>query len=73
MADNASRRINSLIQEVLVEVSSSDDGWSVLYLDNEDGRYWELTYPQSTLHGGGPPCLTAIPVDEASKRYVIRS
>ena len=57
-ADSIANRIEYLIKNVLVKVSSTDDGWTILYQDHKDGRYWELTYPNSDWHGGGPPMLT---------------
>ncbi len=69
--DEISERIDYLISKVLVRFSSSEDGWSVLYQDKEDGRYWELTYPESELHGGGPPTLTWLSFEEVKKRYKI--
>jgi immunity protein 27 of polymorphic toxin system len=43
--------------------------WSKLYLDPVDGGYWELTYPQSEMHGGGPPQLVHISADAAKIKY----
>ena len=67
--DSVSKRIQYLINDVLKKVSSSDDGWDVLYIDMEDSRYWELIYPDSHLHGGGAPLLKNISHDEAVKKY----
>ena len=69
VADDAAKKIETLIQSWLVKISESTDGWSVLYLDQTDGRYWELTYPESRLHGGGAPSLTCISIKEATKRF----
>jgi hypothetical protein len=41
--DTICRRIRSLTESALERVASSSDGWSVLYRDPGDGRYWELT------------------------------
>ena len=35
----------------------------------ERRRFWERTYPQGELHGGGPPALTHIPSDAATIKY----
>jgi hypothetical protein len=29
-------------------------GWVILYLHRNTGEFWELSYPQSEMHGGGP-------------------
>ncbi|MCP5251672.1 MAG: hypothetical protein H6939_08145 [Burkholderiales bacterium] len=35
--------------------------------------YWELTYPKSHMHGGGPPTLQRISKDEVYYRYSLKS
>ena len=71
VADATARRVDYLIKNELVEVGRSDDGWTVLYLNKKDGRYWELNYPDSDQHGGGPPCLEFLPRDVAAGKYKI--
>ena len=43
--------------------------WEVLFIDPTDGRYWELTYPQGEMQGGGPPQLQVLPEADARKKY----
>lgn len=69
VADDVSKRIHALTSSYLVEVGRDASGWNTLYRDPNDGRYWELTYPQSELHGGGPPQLKCLSVDEARRKY----
>ena len=71
VADAISERIYYLINNVLIEIARSDDGWSVLYFDKNDGRYWELYYPDSNLNGGGAPCLEHISRNSAIEKYKI--
>lgn len=47
-------------------------GWTTLFRDRADGRYWERSYPQSELHGGGPPALRWISDDEVMSEYGLR-
>ncbi|NCT82960.1 MAG: hypothetical protein GXC94_07460 [Comamonadaceae bacterium] len=68
-ADGTCRRIEALISNHLVEVARSKDGWSRLFRDPLDGRLWEFTYPQSELHGGGPPALLCIESAHAQVAY----
>jgi hypothetical protein len=69
VADDVSKRILALTKSYLVGVGRDASGWNALYRDPNDGRYWELTYPQSELHGGGPPQLRFLTADEASEKY----
>jgi hypothetical protein len=68
-ADDVARRIEALTTSYLRAVAHASNGWSVLYEDPADGRYWELTYPMSDMHGGGPPSLIAIDPSDARERY----
>ena len=56
------------IKNELVEIGRSDCGCAVLYLDKRDGCYWELNYPDSSLHGGEPR-VELLSRDEAEKKY----
>jgi hypothetical protein len=64
-----SLRMDHLIAHDLVEIGTADAGWSTLYQDPEDGRYWELTYPMSDMHGGGPRSLTLVSDAVAAQKY----
>jgi immunity protein 27 of polymorphic toxin system len=68
-ADDVARRINFLVARVLRKRAASPDGWTVLYQDPGDGRFWELTYPQGEMQGGGPPELRVIAPQEVAKKY----
>ena len=69
VADDVSKQIVALTQSQLVEIGRDASGWITLYRDPNDGRFWELDYPQSELHGGGPPRLRAISPEEARQKY----
>jgi Immunity protein 27 len=69
VADDVSRRILSLTKSHLVEVGRDASGWTTLYRDPSDGRYWELTYPQGELQGGGAPQLRYVTIQEAKQKY----
>ena len=68
-ADDVTKRIRELIRSELRKVAADESGWDVLYQDPADGRYWERIYPQSEMHGGGPPTLRNISVEDAKKKY----
>ena len=69
VADPNCKRIEWLIANHLVQLGADSSGWSELYRDPDDGRLWELTWPQSEMHGGGPPRLTCVSVDAARAKY----
>jgi hypothetical protein len=63
IADETALRIQYLVGNVLERVANDYTGWRALFRDPADGRYWELSYPQGQMQGGGPPCLTYIDVN----------
>jgi hypothetical protein len=69
VGDETSQRIQELIRSHLRELGRDPSGWDTLYRDPDDGRLWELTYPQSERHGGGPPQLRCLTLDEAKRKY----
>jgi hypothetical protein len=54
------QRIEALVARYLQPVATDRSGRNQLYRDPGDGRYWEFTYTQSGIHGGGPPKLTCL-------------
>lgn len=71
LADETCKRIDFLIKNILKEVKTDESGWNTLYQDNQDKRFWEYSYPQSEMHGGGPPSLKVISEAEAKQKYEI--
>ena len=69
VADEICRRIHALTQNHLVELGLDANGWDTLYRDPTDGRFWELTYPQSGMQGGAPPQLRCLSSTEANAKY----
>lgn len=68
-SDEPLERIHQLIDHHLERLAIADGGWSALYRDPGDGRLWELTYPESYKHGGGPPALFQVSETEAQQKY----
>ena len=68
-ADEACERIDELVRSHLRQLGRDTSGWDVLYRNPDDGRLWELTYPQSEMHGGGSPQLRCLTLDEARGKY----
>ena len=71
--DAVCERIEWLIKHQLrkVAISKQWGGWETLFQDIDDGRYWERTFPQSEMQGGGPPMLKYQTIDQAKAKYVI--
>jgi hypothetical protein len=69
--DEVDRRILWLASHRLTLLGVADGGWRQLYRDARDGRLWELTFPQGSLHGGGPRRLAIVDDAVARERYGI--
>lgn len=69
MQDTVCQRIQWLTDYYLEQIFVDGDNWTALYKNPDDGRYWELSYPQSHMQGGGPPTLQCITKDDAFRRY----
>ena len=67
--DEICKTIQRLISEHLRKITHREGGWTTLFEDPSDHTYWELTYPQSELHGGGPPRLAELNSDEIRRLY----
>jgi hypothetical protein len=69
VADATCLEIQRRLSEDLEKVADREGGWTTLYRDRGSLGLWELSYPESHLHGGGPPKLEPLTRDEAIKRY----
>lgn len=68
-ADATCERIGWLVGSYLVPLGADPSGWDELYRDPETGHLWERTWPQSDMHGGGPPRLSRIEPVAAREKY----
>ena len=71
LRDPVSLRIDWLVGSELIALATADGGWSTLYRDPVDSRYWELTYLQSEMHGGGPRTLLLMDSATARAKYEV--
>lgn len=69
VADAVCQRIEALVSSHLRLIGRDASGWDTLYQDPADGRLWEHTFPQSQMHGGGPPQLQVICREAALAKY----
>jgi hypothetical protein len=72
--DTVSERIKWLTSQHLkkIDVSKRWGAWETLFQDPDDGRYWEHTYPQGEMQGGGPPALRQVSIEEAQAKYDLK-
>ena len=70
--NEACDRIDYLLNHVLQKIGQDASGWSVLFRDPGDGRYWELTYPQGHIQGGGPPALKCLSLSQVESKYRLK-
>lgn len=71
VGDDVCDRVQELVCNYLVRITSDWSGWETLYRDPTDNRFWEHTYPHGEMHGGGPPMLRNITEAEAKEKYMI--
>lgn len=71
--DETSKRIRALVSRELRPIAVSSDGWDRLYEDPQDHRLWELSYPSSEVHGGGPPALRVVEFQAVKGKYKLES
>lgn len=71
LGDVVCERIEWLTRHELKRLANSSQwgDWEILFVDPSDGRYWELTYPQGDMQGGGPPQLQVLSAAEARTKY----
>jgi len=69
VADETCLQIDRLITSYLEVIARDDSGWFTLFRDTRDCQLWERSYPQSEMHGGGPPQLARISAEDAEMRY----
>ena len=53
IAEGDSMSIDSLLVD-LERVADKEGGWTILYRHCKTHEFWELSYPQGEMHGGGP-------------------
>jgi hypothetical protein len=71
IGDPNCERVHSLVDGYLEKIGVREESgaWETLFRDPDDGRYWERTYLESKMHGGGPPSLFNLSEDEAKRKY----
>jgi hypothetical protein len=70
ISNEQGKRIEWLRKNYLTKIATDESGWLVIYQDPNDKRYWELSYPNGEMQGGGPKLLKVIPKEEAMSKYI---
>lgn len=55
----------------LRELAKDDYWWTTLFIDDRTGELWRMWFPQSEMHGGGPPSLEPISNEEARRQFLV--
>lgn len=55
--DENTSALDKLLRNELEKLADADGGWRSLYRHRTTGRLWELSYPHSERHGGGPRAI----------------
>jgi hypothetical protein len=71
--DEVDRRIFWLVTRRLTACGHTGGGWDQLYQDPRDGRFWELTFPEGSLFGGGPRRLEHVDASVAREKYGVNA
>ena len=67
--DETSQVIEDLTKNHFRRLAVTSGGWETLYVDPRDQRLWELTFPKSEMHGGGPKALRLLTPAAAKQKY----
>jgi hypothetical protein len=72
--DALCKHVEPLVEHHLEQIAFSPESgaWETLFLDPRGSRYWERTYLQSEMHGGGPPSLIHLSESAVRKKYNLK-
>jgi hypothetical protein len=57
----------------LEKIATDGSGWETLFFNKNTKKYWEKTYPNSEIHGGGKSELKEVELTENIKeKYKIK-
>ena len=59
--------IDELLLSELAQIAATDGRWRRLYRHRTTGRLWELSYPRSEMHGGGPGRLHELSLNSSKE------
>ncbi len=59
----------TFLEENCIKVTTNDSGWEILYKEKSSNKYWELTYPNSEVHGGGEPLVSPVAIEDVKLKF----
>ena len=69
MGDSNCEIIDNMIENDLEKVGDREEGWITLFKEKLTNKFWERIYPDSHMHGGGPPQLELLSKNEVMDKY----
>jgi hypothetical protein len=60
---------NDFANQNLVQLKVDDVSWKVLWENPQTGEFWKEYFPQSEVHGGGPPEFLKISEQQARQEF----
>ena len=66
-AEGDAAKITDLLKDKLERLNVTDGGWRRLLRRSTDGSLWELSFPQSEMHGGGPRVLIELEITDPAE------
>lgn len=64
IAEGDSAIIKDWLATKLDQVAVDWSGWITLYRHRGTGQFWELSYPNGEMHGGGPRLLRHLQIND---------
>lgn len=64
VTDGDATEIDQLLARELKHLADADGGWRKLYRHSREETLWQLDYPQSEKHGGGPRRLQQLDITD---------
>jgi len=59
----------AFVEKSCIKVATDESGWDILYKEKSSNKYWELTYPNSEMHGGGEPLVSLLSLEDVKLKF----
>jgi hypothetical protein len=65
-------KAQEFVRKNFTQIAVDGVNWNILHRDPKTGEYWKEFFPQSEMHGGGPPVLVKISEEEAKREFNLK-